>query len=91
MVDEISAKLFVKGSYLRHQLRYGTHAQIRDARNQLRVLMISHKEEGYWKSRPELLRQYMDLLYRCDRILSSLGPGLALAKRAYTPLNNQIP
>ncbi len=91
MVDVITAKLFVKGSYLRHQLRHGTHAQIRDARNQLRVLMIAHKEEGYWKSRPDLLRQYMDLLYRCDRILSTLGPGLALAKRANTPFNNQIP
>ncbi len=91
MADETTAKLFVKGSYLRHQLRHGTNAQIRDARNQLRGLMIAHKKEGYWNSRPELLRQYMELLYRCDRILSSLGPGLALAKRAYTPLNNQVP
>jgi hypothetical protein len=90
MADETTARLYVKGSFLRHQLRHGTDAQIRDARNQLRALMISHQGDGYWRSRPELLRQYMDLLYRCDRILSSLGPGLALAKRAYTPLHNQV-
>jgi hypothetical protein len=90
MADETSARLFVRGSYLRHQLRHGNNAQIRDARDQLRVLMMEHQKSGYWKSRPELLRQYMELLYRCDRILSCLGPGLGLAKRAEAPLHNQI-
>jgi hypothetical protein len=81
----------MRGSYLRHQLRHGNNGQIRDARDQLRALMIAHQASGYWKTRPKLLRQYMELLYRCDRILCCLGPGLGLAKRADTPLHNQIP
>jgi hypothetical protein len=90
MADDISSALYVRGCYLRHQLRQGDNEQIKAARDQLRAIMIAHKADGYWRDKPELLRTYMDLLYRCDRILARLGPGLGLAKRTNASFDNQV-
>jgi hypothetical protein len=91
MADEISAALYVRGCYLRHQLRQGDNTQIKAARDQLRSIMVAHKAAGYWRDKPELLRTYMDLLYRCDQVLTRLSPSLGFAKRANATLNNQVP
>jgi hypothetical protein len=90
MTDTISSKLYISACALRDKLQSGNGKEIEQSRDQLRSLMIAQHSSGYWKERPEMLRQYMDLLYRCDRILTSLGPGLALTKRTNTTLNDKI-
>ncbi len=91
MADQVSALLYVKASVLRDHLQGGNGQQIMIARDQLRAMMVAQRSTGYWQDKPEKLRLYMDLLYRCDRILATLGPRLALTKRPDTTLHNQIP
>lgn len=81
MADRISAGLYVQACCLRDRLQHGSNAEIRAARNKLRDAMTAQYASGYWRDKPELLRSYMELLYRCDRILVDLGPGLTGARR----------
>ncbi|MBK8373546.1 hypothetical protein [Sphingorhabdus sp.] len=81
MADRISAGLYIQACCLRDRLRQGSNAEIREARDRLRDAMTAQYASGYWKDKPELLRGYMELLYRCDRILVELGPGLTGVRR----------
>jgi hypothetical protein len=81
MSDPVSAKLYLSACYLRDKLHNGNGTEIRKARDRLRNAMAAQYKSGYWKDKPQTLRDYMDLLYRCDKLLVRLGPTLTLANR----------
>jgi hypothetical protein len=87
--DPVSARLYLNACFLRDKLRNGNGAEIRAARDQLRSSMVAQYASGYWKDKPEKLRDYMSLLYRCDKLLVGLGPALALTDRPKAAFDGQ--
>jgi hypothetical protein len=87
VADAISSKLYLHACFLRDKLHHGNGTEIRAARDQLRSAMVAQYHSGYWKDKPEKLRDYMSLLYRCDKLLVGLGPSLTLAKRPKAALH----
>jgi hypothetical protein len=85
--DTVSAKLYLHACFLRDRLHNGNGEDIRKARDQLRSAMVAQYHSGYWKDKPEKLRDYMSLLCRCDKLLVGLGPSLALTNRPKTALH----
>jgi hypothetical protein len=87
MADAVSAQLYLNACFLRDRLRQGNGTDIRAARDRLRYAMAAQYSCGYWKDKPDVLRDYMSLLYRCEKLLTTLGPALTLAKRADAALD----
>ena len=81
MADTISKKLHLCACVLRDRLQRGNGDEIRSARDKMRAEMVAHYLSGYWKDKPEKLRGYMDLLYRSEKLLVTLGPVLAMRSR----------
>ncbi len=80
MADMISAQLYFKACFVRARLRGGNMHEIKTAREALRNAMTAHYFNGYWKDKPEVLREYMSLLNQCENRLKTFVPALALAK-----------
>jgi hypothetical protein len=89
MSDPVSANLYRKACVLRDKLHKGSDDEIRAARDNLRNAMIEQHQSGYWKDKPETLRDYMHLLYQCDKLLVGFGPGLTLANGPKATLDGQ--
>ncbi len=87
MADALSSQFYVRGAFLREQLRLGDPATIESARESLRTAMVAQYASGYWKENPKKLREYMDLLYQCDQILFRRSPNLRLAENAPASLH----
>ncbi len=87
MNDAVSSALFISSAMLRHQLENGSRDDILSARDNLRAKMVEQYWTGFFRQHPDKLRNCMDLLYRCDRILVSLAPVLGMRGKKSTKLD----
>jgi hypothetical protein len=87
LADPVSSQLYVYACVLRDKLRNGSDADIFAARDQLRSAMVANYASGYWKDKPQKLRDYMSLLYRCDILQVGFGPVLTPANRPKAALD----
>ncbi len=87
MADHVSSQLYLHACFLRDKLANGNGTEIRTARDKLRNAMTAQYASGYWKDKPEKLRDYTNLLYRCDKLLVRFGPILTLTNRPHAPLD----
>lgn len=65
MVDLALTTLQSRSRHLRLKLEGGTAADIVRAREQLRLSLVELYKLGYWRERPDLFRNYMQLFRSC--------------------------